>query len=108
MPAGIFLLFLKLFSGKKSFWFTCAMERDELLSMNSQDSESNTLSPETDEISKEAESCAVCALQQITEKQKISRVVRCFNSRLFCQTYINSMITKMPQGLMHSFEPHRT
>lgn len=96
MPAGIFLLSLKFFSGKKFFCKTSGMERDELLSMNSQDFESNRLSPETDEMSKDAESCAACALQKITEKQKISRVVKCFNSRLFCQTYINSMITKMP------------
>jgi hypothetical protein len=59
-------------------------------------------------MSKAAESCTDCALQKITEKQKMSRVVNCFNSRLFCQTYINSMITKMPRVVISSFEPHRT
>lgn len=71
------------------------MVSDELLSMNSRDLESSVLSPETDEISTNTESRAACALQKIREKQKMKRVINCFNNRLFCQTYINSMITKM-------------
>jgi len=92
MPAGILFLDLKLSNGIKDLPKTSATEREEVLSIKSCVFDRILLSSFIEAISKEVESVSDWALEHATAKKKMTRVAKCFTSRMFSQTYINSTI----------------